>query len=350
MTKTATTGVLDFETPHHPTGGTPPERRGIERDQVRLMTADASTGHIGELRFFQIEQKLHPGDLLVVNISATVPSSIPANAGDGEAIRVHFSSPITGQLWTVEPRRPDGVGTLPWLDFPGGRVGLVGGASLNFLVRDARSPRLWIVELEGIHAPNAYFKRHGEPIRYSHTAGEWPISDYQTVFATEPGSAEMPSAARPFSHRLVTSLVSMGVGIVPVVLHSGVASFEAGERPDTERFRVDGSTASAINRTRRDGGRVIAVGTTAVRAVETVADCQGTVHPGSGVTDLLITPERGVRAVDGIISGWHEPGASHLDLITAIGGVQTVARAYERAIADGYLWHEFGDSLLLTTR
>jgi S-adenosylmethionine:tRNA ribosyltransferase-isomerase len=229
-------------------------------------------------------------------------------------------------------------------------VTLDGGASLNLLVRDRRSPRLWIAELEGIPDITRFLNEVGSPIRYSHTQGEWPLTDYQTVFATEPGSAEMPSAARPFTNELVVSLVSRGIGIVPIVLHSGVASFELGERPDAERYRVSETTASAINRTRREGGRVIAVGTTSVRAVETVTDRLGVVHPGAGVTDLVIAPERGVGAVDGIITGWHEPGASHLDLITAIGGEANVERAYREALKEGYLWHEFGDSLLLVRR
>lgn len=325
----------------------PPERRGLARDGVKLMTVDACTGELQHLRFSDIGRMLHPGDLLVVNSSATLAASVPGHSREAGPVRIHFSSPVTDHLWTVEPRRHEGVGTLPWRDFPGGRVDLPGGVSLDLLVPDSRSPRLWIAEIAGISDLASYLDREGSPIRYSHTAGEWPLTDYQTVFSTEPGSVEMPSAARPFSNGLVVSLISNGVGIVPVVLHSGVASFEAGERPDGERYRVSETTASAINRTRQDGGRVIAVGTTSVRAVETVTDSHGVVHPGAGVTDLIITPERGVRAVDGIVSGWHEPGASHLDLITAIGGETVVRRAYQAAVSQDYLWHEFGDSLLL---
>ncbi len=341
------TSPMDFEVPDHADATSPPERRGLRRDGVKLLAANANSGEIEHLRFSRIGEMLRPGDLLVVNSSATVAASVEGTSPYAGSMRIHFSSPLTEQLWTVEPRHLDGVGTRPWRDFPGGRVDLPGGAALNLLTPDMRSPRLWIAELVGINNLSSYLDRVGSPIRYAHTAGEWPLADYQTVFADEPGSAEMPSAARPFTNELVVSLIARGIGIVPIVLHSGVSSFEMGERPDTERYRVSETTASAINRTRQEGGRIIAVGTTSVRAVETVTDRSGVVHPGAGVTDLVITPQRGVRAVDGIISGWHKPGASHIDLITAIGGEVIVHRAYRAALAEQYLWHEFGDSLLL---
>lgn len=184
--------------------------------------------------------------------------------------------------------------------------------------------------LRGIGDLGAYLGIHGQPIRYAHTNRPWPLSDYQSVYATEPGSAEMPSAGRPFTTRLLTSLLARGVVFAPLVLHAGVASFDEGEVPDTERYRVPETTARLVNQTREAGSRVIAVGTAAVRAIETVTDSRGVVHPGSGVTDLVVTPERGVHGVDGIVTGWHESGAPHLQMVAAVAGRDLVERPTPR--------------------
>ncbi len=189
--------------------------------------------------------------------------------------------------------------------------------------------------------------RHGRPIRYRYVPRDWPLAAYQTVFAIEPGSAEMPSAARPFTAEVVTRLVSRGIAIAPLTLHTGVSSLEGNERPYAERFRVPPATATLVNATHRGGGHVIAAGTTVVRALETVTDHAGTVHPGEGWTDVVVTPQRGVRAVDGLLTGWHEPEASHLAMLEAVAGREALVAAYEAAFEQGYRWHEFGDSHLL---
>jgi len=189
--------------------------------------------------------------------------------------------------------------------------------------------------------------RHGRPIAYAYVEGRWPLATYQTVFARHPGSAEMPSAGRPFTRRLVAQLLTAGIEIAPVLLHTGVSSLEAGEAPLPERFEVSAATADRVTGARRERRRVIAVGTTAARAVETAAAADGTVSAGAGWTDLQLGPDRPARALDGIITGWHEPGTSHLRLLEAIVSPDTVRRAYREAIAAGYLWHELGDSCLL---
>jgi S-adenosylmethionine:tRNA ribosyltransferase-isomerase len=207
---------------------------------------------------------------------------------------------------------------------------------------------LWVARLDVPGAdPRPWLADHGRPIRYGEPAQAWPISAYQTVFATEPGSAEMPSAARGFTAELVTSLVSAGVVVAPLLLHCGVSSPEAGEAPQPERFRVGAPTAALVNSARAAGRRIVAVGTTAVRALETVADDRGTVHPGEGWTELVIGPERGVRAVDGLITGWHEPEASHLELIAAVAGAEILEQSYAAAHTLGYHGHEFGDFHLI---
>ncbi|HEX6945947.1 MAG TPA: S-adenosylmethionine:tRNA ribosyltransferase-isomerase [Acidimicrobiia bacterium] len=328
--------------------GAPPERIGLRRDGVRLMVA------IGEdiihTRFSRIGEFLDPGDVLVVNVSRTIPASLDGEASDGTPVRIHLSSPISDTLWTVEPRQPVGTGSYRWVDYDGGVVRLPGGAEAVLFTRDSRTPRLWIAELRGLGDTMAYLRAYGAPIRYAHTNRPWPLSDYQSVYAREPGSAEMPSAGRPFTTSLLTSLVANGVTIAPIVLHAGVASFEEGELPDVERYRVPETTARMINQAREAGSMVVAVGTTSVRAIETVTDTSGVVHPGSGVTDLIITAERGVRGVDGILTGWHETGASHLQMVEGVAGRDLVERAHAEASANGYLRHEFGDSLLVTRR
>ena len=157
----------------------------------------------------------------------------------------------------------------------------------------------------------------------------------------------MPSAARPFTADLVLELAQRGITVATILLHAGVSSLEAHEMPYPERYRVPGATAAHVNGVHQAGGRVIAVGTTVVRALETVVDGQGTVHPGTGWTELVVTPERGVRAVDGLVTGWHEPEASHLLMLEAVAGRSALERAYAAARREGYLWHEFGDSHLL---
>ena len=154
---------------------------------------------------------------------------------------------------------------------------------------------------------------------------------YQNVYAREPGSAEMPSVGRPFTPELVTRLAAKGVALTPIVLHTGVSSLEANEHPYPEWYRVPAATAARLNDTRRDGGRVVAIGTTVVRALETVVDRNRIVHPGEGWTDVVVTPERGATAIDGLLTGWHEPEASHIQMLEAVAGRDVLEVAYAAA-------------------
>jgi S-adenosylmethionine:tRNA ribosyltransferase-isomerase len=207
--------------------------------------------------------------------------------------------------------------------------------------------RLWQATAGVDGGVPAYLARHGRPIRYAYLRMPVPLADYQTVFAREPGSAEMPSAGRPFTTELVTDLVTRGIGIVPITLHTGVSSQDAGEPPQPERYAVPETTARAVNMTRAGGSRVVAVGTTATRALESAADRAGAVAGRAGWTDLVLGPDRPPLVVSGLITGWHAPGASHLDLLAAVAGSGLVDRAYREALRSRYLWHEFGDSCLL---
>ena len=322
----------------------PAEARGLARDEVRMLVA---TGEgLAHARARDLPGRLRAGDVLVVNTSATLPAALPARrAADGRALRLHLSTPDGPRRWVVELRR-DGE------RFTGGRAGdtlqLPGGARATLLAPYLAGARLWLAELDTGDAPLlGYLSRHGAPIRYGYVEREWPLADYQTVFALHPGSAEMPSAGRPFTGALVTRLVARGIAVAPLLLHTGVSSQEAGEPPYPERFAVPAATARIVNAARAGGGRVVAVGTTVVRALETVARAGGAIEAGAGQTRHVVTPEGGVRAVDGLLTGWHDPDASHLQMLEAVGGAALVDASYEAAARGGYRWHEFGDVHLI---
>ncbi|MEV0163034.1 S-adenosylmethionine:tRNA ribosyltransferase-isomerase [Nonomuraea fuscirosea] len=332
------TASLDFLLPPGLSATEPPEARGMARDAVRLMVSrgDAEPGHH---HFSDLPRLLEPGDLIVVNNSATLPAAVRL-----DRLAVHFSTARNDGTWLVELRRRTSKASEPYAGGePGEWLPLPGRATLRLIERE--TPRLWRAELD--RDVQAYLRVHGTPIRYSYVERDWPIEAYQTVFATVPGSAEMPSAARPFTAELVTALVARGVGIAPITLHTGVASPEKDEPPYAERYEVPASTARLVNLTRANGGRVVAAGTTVVRALETAAGADGLVSAAAGWTRHVVTPEGGVRAVTGLITGLHEPRSSHLLMLTAIAGRPALARAYEAALREGYLWHEFGDTHLI---
>jgi S-adenosylmethionine:tRNA ribosyltransferase-isomerase len=336
----------------------PPEARGLARDGVRLLVARRGDGSIEHRVFDELDQVLAPGDLLVVNTSPTLPAAIDARDAP---LQVRFSTAaphLPGGWHVVEVRTAGGASPArPGTVAAGERLVLAGGGATVVLVAPyAASARLWLahVELdEDAGTLQDQLARHGAPIRYAYVPEAWPLSAYQTVFARSDGddagasSAEMPSAARPFTPELVTRLVSGGVLLAPLRLHTGVSSPERSEPPYPERYAVPGSTARLVGAVRGWGGRVIAVGTTVVRALETVAEPDGTVRAGEGWTGLVVGPDRPVRAVDGLITGWHEPQASHLHLLEAIAGPSLLADSYTAALEHGYLWHEFGDAHLV---
>lgn len=344
--------ATEFVRPPGTDAAEPAEARGITRDGVRLLIAEP--GAVTHTTFRHLGEFLSPSDLLVINNSATLAAALIGTRTDDEdrtAIAVHFSMLLDDGTWVVE-LRPDGeaTGYLPDVTI-GERVDLPDGAALVVLEgypdRDIIGGRLHRarVAIEGDVA--AYLGRHGRPIRYAYVEREWPLTAYQTVFGIAPGSAEMASAARPFTGDLVARLVAAGVQFAPITLHAGVTSADAGEPPTPERFEVPETTARLVNETHRAGGRVIAVGTTPTRAIETMARPDGSVAPGAGWTDLVLGPHRPSYAIDGLITGWHDAGASHLLLLEAVAGADLVGAAYRAAVPAGYRWHEFGDSALL---
>jgi S-adenosylmethionine:tRNA ribosyltransferase-isomerase len=342
-----------------PEAAEPPEARGLGRDEVRLLAARRADGALTHAVFRDLPTLLEPGDLLVVNRSATLPAALPARGGGG-ALDLHLSTPVPAalpvdsedsalDLQRSMPVPADGAGgPLRWVvelrrggSRLGGRAGeglaLPGGGRAQ-LVAPYLGTRLWVADLALPEPLEPYLARHGAPIRYGHTPHAWPLSDYQTIFSEEPGSAEMPSAARPFTPRVLAGLEARGVGLASIVLHTGVSSLERGEAPYPERFRVPAATAERVHAARR----VIAVGTTVVRALETSGG-----EAAAGWTRHVVTPERPPRVVDGLITGWHDPEASHLLMLEALAGRDLVERSYAEAAAADYLRHEFGDSHLL---
>jgi S-adenosylmethionine:tRNA ribosyltransferase-isomerase len=337
------TVTVDFTLPAELEAPAPPQERGLPRDGVRMLVSRAASGNIAHHRFTDLPRLLLPGDLLVVNTSRTLPAAVPV----GPDLTVHFSTGLPDGTWLVEPRIPAGISSKPngaaavpeIIDLPGGaRLTVTGRAGA----------RLLRARLSTAVVP--YLLRHGEPIRYSYAARRWPLRAYQTVFGRWPGSAEMPSAARPFTPSVVTELAVRGVAIAPVTLHCGVSSLEADEDPYPEQYDVPPATARLVNLTRQSGGRVIAAGTTVVRALETAAAAG---RPGSvvearaGWTSHVVTPETGLQVVDGLLTGLHEPRSTHLWMLAAFHDKDLLPECYDAALTSGYLWHEFGDVHLL---
>jgi S-adenosylmethionine:tRNA ribosyltransferase-isomerase len=320
----------------------PPEARGTTRDDVALMVSRRATGQISHHAFADLPGLLLPGDLIVVNTSGTLPAAVAA----GEGLTVHFSTAMPDGDWLIELRAARGPTTVPYGGGgPGQVIELPGDARLHLAARF--SQRLWRARLSTAVVP--YLLRHGAPIRYSYVQRAWSAEAYQTVFATRPGSAEMPSASRPFTPPIVTRLVASGVMIAPLTLHTGVSSLEGDEDPYPEFYDVPPATARLAALTRASGGRIIAAGTTVVRALESAALASGAaeIKAASGWTEHVVTPGTGVRAVDGLLTGLHEPRSSHLKMLAAFAGEDLLSRCYAEALAHDYLWHEFGDVHLL---
>ncbi len=359
--------TIEFTVPAEREAREPPEARGERRDSVRMLVSRRRAGAMSHHAFTELPTVLLPGDLVVINTSATLPAAVRASAD----LSVHFSSPRPDGTWLIELRAPSGGATAPCRGGrPGMVIGLPGGARLTLCGRV--TGRLWAARLSTAVIP--YLLRHGSPIRYSYVPRDWPTSAYQSVFATRPGSAEMPSASRPFTAELVTRLVTRGVTVAPLTLDTGVSSLEGDEAPYPEPYDVPPSTARLVNLTRANGGRVIAVGTTVVRALETAAafadsgngarrDRGGDgraggdagragggergVRASAGWTDLVVSAQRGTRVTDGLLTGFHEPRSSHLLMLEAFSDPELLRRCYAAALEHGYLWHEFGDVHLL---
>ncbi len=330
--------AIDFTLPPRLEAREPAELRASGRDDVRMLVSQED-GTVVHAHFRELPRFLVPGDLLVLNTTATVPAALTALRENGDEIALHWSTSLPAGLAVMEPRKVQGRA--------GETLTIPGGGSVTLLAPYRGSQRLWIVKLDIPLPPLQYLERWGRPITYNYIPKPFPLSAYQTVFARSAGSAEMPSAGRPFTRSLLACLRRSGVQLARLVLHTGVASLEQHEEPYEEWYEVPLRSAELVRATHARGGRVIAVGTTVVRALESSVDASGNVIASRGWTDLVITPERGVRVVDGLLTGLHEPKATHLAMLEAIAGHDVVARAYAEALDREYLWHEFGDVHLI---
>jgi S-adenosylmethionine:tRNA ribosyltransferase-isomerase len=333
----------------------PPERRGIRRDEVRLLVIDRATGRIEHSRFDRIADYLHPGDLLVFNSSRTLPASLrgcECSAMHGPCMEVRLAERLPDGSWLAllvcEQGDPFGCGLRA-----GMQIEFAEGLAATVLERDANISRLWKLRfsISGAELIDLIY-RLGKPIRYQYVSAPWDLDYYQTVYATEPGSAEMPSAGRAFTWKLLLDLKRRGSGSAYVVLHAGLSSYlddqiDRQHLASEEEYFVNRITARKINQAREKGGRVIAVGTTVVRALESAASENGRVTEVHGYTRLKIDRRHQLRSVDGLLTGLHEPEASHLDLMSAFLAPEKIRAAYNEAIARKYLWHEFGDLNLI---
>jgi S-adenosylmethionine:tRNA ribosyltransferase-isomerase len=363
---------LDFTLPHELEASAPPEARGIARDQIRLIVSDIEHDRFAHTRFARIGDFLDAGDVLVINTSGTMSAALDAARADGTALELRLSTRLVDaarchsersegsqcldQDWTIELRLRTPDGATQFRDGVAGetiRLPDRGTATLvapHGRARTKSGVRLWRATLELPLPLDAYLRAYGRPIRYGYVRQTWPPAAYQNVYATAPGSAEMPSAGRGFSEKLITRLVAQGVQIAPLTLDTGVSSLDDDEPPYAERYAVPAATARLVNSARNGGrfgkSRIIAVGTTVVRALETVTDTNGVTHDGEGYTDLVVAPGREVR-VDGLLTGFHAPRASHLAMLEAIAGRRHLERAYTEALRERYLWHEFGDAHLM---
>ncbi len=344
--------MLDFTLTPDLEAAEPPEARGLARDAVRLMVSHYTTDTLTHTQFRAFPDYLTAGDVVVINTSGTLNAALPATRADGQPLKLHLSTHLPGDLWVVEVRQPERGSTAPfYIATAGETLTLPAGGTVTLHAPHAPLSggrvRLWLASLRLPEPLHAYLEAHGAPIHYNYVPQTWPNSYYQTVYATETGSAEMPSAGRAFTPEIITRLVAQGVQVAPLLLHTGVASLEDHEPPYEEYYRVPAETARLVNAARAAGQRVVAVGTTVVRALETVADRQGLVHPGAGFTDLIVTPERGLHVANAMLTGLHEPRASHLAMLAALAGYAHLRHTYAEALRERYLWHEFGDLHLI---
>ncbi len=357
--------MLDFQIPHELEAIEPPEARGLARDEVRLMVSYMSDHRVIHARFRDLPNFIDAGDLLIINTSGTMPAALDARREDGAKLELHLSTHLPADVWVVELREPNGSSTKPFYQAQAGETLRLPGDAAATLhepyrfdgIQNENIPkRLWLATLRLPNALNDYLAQYGFPIRYEYVKQRWDISYYQTVYATEVGSAEMPSAGRAFTPELITRLVARGVQIAPLLLHTGVASLEEFEPPYEEFYRVPNETARLVNAAHAAKKRVVAVGTTVVRALETVTDTEGLTHPGEGWTRLVVTPQYRLRAIDAMLTGLHEPRAKHLAILEALAGrrprdpqrgIEHLKIAYAEALRERYLWHEFGDLHLI---
>ncbi|HKW04431.1 MAG TPA: S-adenosylmethionine:tRNA ribosyltransferase-isomerase [Nitrososphaerales archaeon] len=349
-----TEGIFSFNLPQDLIAREPPERRGISRSDVKLMDLNRSNYGITHSSFRHLSNFLQPGDLLVFNASRTLPASIVGRDFDTRtAIELRLAEHLEDGNWLalLSCKEGDAFGCRL---HEGMVIAFEGDMQCKVESRDTRIKRLWKVRFSKSEKDLiSYLHAYGRPISYEYVTSDWGIEYYQNAYSTIPGSMETPSAGRAFTWESLFNLKRKGIQSTFVILHSSLSSYideELDERhllPEEEYF-ISEKSASDINSARCEGRRVIAVGTTVVRALESASFVSGRVLPVSGErTKLKITSAHRLKAVDGLLTGFHEPRASHLDMLSAFVPLEELRRSYEEAVQHRYLWHEFGDLNLI---
>ncbi|MEL6658446.1 MAG: S-adenosylmethionine:tRNA ribosyltransferase-isomerase [Bacteroidota bacterium] len=343
--------IFQFMLPQKLACPLPTEERGLNRDDVRLMVSNHDGQTINHRGFYDLDEVLDAGDVLVVNTSATIPAALPLVLPDGAEARLHLSTQLAKKRWLVEIRSVSQNNTRRWTSgAPGQSFELPGGASLQLetpFYQDAQLLHLWEATLEVPQPLSEYLQQFARPVKYQNINKPYPIAYYQTYFGQQAGSTEMPSAARGFTEELVQKLLKKGVQIVPILLHTGVSSLEVNEHPYPEYLEISRLSSQQINIAKQQNKRIIVVGTTAVRALESATDNAGTVQPYQGLTELYIQSNYKMKVANGLLTGFHEPEASHLHMLQAIASKRHLRLAYQAALQQQYYWHEFGDLHLI---
>ncbi len=345
-----THSTIHFELPEHLACPKPTEERNLKRDEVRLLVTTGA-GQIEHTTFTQLGAYLRAGDVLVVNTSATIASALPVLLPHGGQGRLHLSNKMNGQEWLIEIREVVGNKTVRWKNGEAGMVfQLPSAGNITLKQKFYRNQQwldLWIADFQVEQPVNTYLAAHALPIQYEKLNNPYPLTYYQTWFSFHPGSAEMPSASRGFTTDLVNKLMNKGVILAPFLLHTGVSSLEDNETPYPEYMEINPISANLINVAKSQNRRIIAVGTTSIRAIETAANHTGKVIPYRGNTNLCIDESYTMKVADGLLTGFHEPRASHLNMLQSVGGFEHIEQAYQAAIRAGYYWHQFGDLHLI---
>jgi len=347
---TMTLPIMEFDLPLQLACPKPTEERNLRRDEVRLLVT-TKAGTIEHTTFNQLPSFLQKGDVLVVNTSATIAAALPVSLPGGRQGKLHISTKLNDRKWLIEIREITGNKTIRWHEGEEEMVfqlPLAAHVTLKHrFYKNEQWLNLWVAEFNTYQPMQAWLAENARPIQYEKLDRQYPLSYYQTFFSFHPGSSEMPSAGRGFTSELIERLLKKGVILAPIILHTGVSSLEENETPYPEYMEIDPVTSSLINTAKRQDRRVIAVGTTCIRAIETAVNYEGIVIPYRGNTELFIDESYTMKAVDGLLTGFHEPRASHLNMLQSVGGFEHIDRAYHEAIKAGYYWHQFGDLHLI---
>jgi S-adenosylmethionine:tRNA ribosyltransferase-isomerase len=344
-TRLVTLSDFDYELPAAAIAQTPPETR----DGARLLVVDRATGAWQDRRIVELPDLLRPGDCLVVNDSRVIPARVLAEDAAGRAVELLFLEEETPSRWRALVR--------PGRRCRSGAVLTVGAARLEVLAVGDDGARVLerrdgtvadLLATHGLPPLPPYIARHAKP-----ASEDW--ERYQTVYAGPPGSVAAPTAGLHFSEALLGRLRARGVEIHAITLHVGPATFRpiAADRVEAhvlppERAAVSAATAAAVNAARSQGRRVVAVGTTVTRTLESATGDDGQVMPLAGEARLYIRPGHRFRAVDALLTNFHLPRSSLLVLVSAFAGRELILKSYRHAVDAGYRFYSYGDATLLS--